>query len=151
MPETAHESKNLELARRFIMGVLAGQDPAAFDELVADDVWISTGLKPDAPITSKAEYGTVLAGTLGKAFSDGHLTIEDMTETNDGRVLARFTATVTHSGEIFGVPPTGRTITMSELHLMRFRDGKLVENYVGALNPLGFEMLYADHITKLIF
>lgn len=143
-------TENVRLARRFVEGVLGGQDPNAFNELVDDNVWVSTGLKADAPITSKAEYGKVLRETLGKAFSDGKMKIEDIVETADGRVLVRFTATVTHSGEIFGVKPTGKTLTMAEMHLLRFRDGKLVENFVGALNPLSFEMLYADHISKLI-
>ncbi len=39
---------------------------------------------------------------------------------------------------------------MAEIHLLHFRDGELVENHVGALNPLSFEMLYAEHISKLI-
>ena len=143
-------SENVRLARRFVEGVLGGQDPNAFNELVDDDVWVSTGLKADAPITSKAEYGKVLGETLGKAFSAGKMKIEDVIEAVDGRVLVRFTATVTHSGEIFGVKPTGKTLAMAEMHLLRFRDGKLVESFVGALNPLSFEMLYADHISQLI-
>jgi ketosteroid isomerase-like protein len=145
------ESETVQLARRFVEGVLGGKDPDAFNQLVAEDVWVSTGLKPDAPVTSKAEYGRVLQETLGVAFSEGALTIQDITETRDGRVLVRFVATVTHSGELFGVPPTGKRITMAEMHLLRFRHGKLVENYVGALNPLSFEMLYAEHISRLIF
>lgn len=146
----ATTTENVKLARRFVEGVLGGQDPNAFDEIVDDNVWVSTGLKADAPITSKAEYGKVLGETLGKAFSDGRMTIDDIAETTDGRVLVRFTATVTHSGELYGVQPTGKKLTMAEIHLLRFRDGKLVENFVGALNPLSFEMLYAEHISKLI-
>ena len=143
-------SENLKLAKRFIEGVLGGQDPTAFGEIVDDNVWVSKGLKPDAPITSKAEYGKVLGETLGRAFSDGQLTIDDITETTDGRIMVRFTATVTHSGELWSVKPTGKRFTMAEMHLLRFRNGKLIENLVGALNPLSFEMLYAEHISRLI-
>lgn len=143
-------TSNLALARRFVEGVLGGQDPSAFDELVDEKIWVSTGLKPNAPITSKAEYGRVLGETIGKAFTDGRISINDIVEVADSRVLVRFTATVKHSGELYGVKPTGKQLTMAEMHLLRFRDGKLVENFVGALNPLSFEMLYADHIAKLI-
>jgi len=146
---TVAKTDHVALARRFVEGVLGGKDPAAF-ELVDENVWVSTGLKPDAPITSKREYGEVLASTLGRAFSEGEMRIEEILETSDGRVLVRFTATALHSGELFGVPPSGKRVTMAELHLMRFREGKLVENFVGALNPLSFEMIYADHIAKLI-
>ncbi len=138
------------LARRFAEGVLGGADPAAFDELIDDNIWVSTGLKADAPITSKAEYGQVLAGTLGKAFSEGAMHVEEIIELPDNRALVRFTATAKHTGELFGVPPSGKTITMAELHLLRFRDRKIVENFVGALNPLSFEMIFKEHIAKLI-
>jgi ketosteroid isomerase-like protein len=131
------ESENVRLARRFVEGVLGGADPGAFNEIVDDNVWVSTGLKPDAPITSKAEYGAVLGSTLGAALSDGVMKIEDIVETADGRVLVRFLA-------------TGKRIEMAEIHLLRFKDGKLVENYVGALNPLSYEMLFREHIASLI-
>jgi predicted ester cyclase len=144
------ESENVRLARRFVEGVLGGADPSAFHELVDDNVWVSTGLKPDAPITSKAEYGQVLGSTLGKAFSEGVMKIEDIVETADGRVLVRFLATALHSGELYGVPPTGKRIEMAEIHLLRFNDGKLVENYVGALNPLSYEMIFREHIASRI-
>ncbi len=146
----AHETENVRLARRFVEGVLGGNDFQAFDEIVAEDVWVSTGLKADGPITSKAEYGEVLAATLGKAFSEGALTIDDIVEAVDGRVMVRFTASAKHSGELFGVAPTGRRIEMAEIHLLRFENGKLIENYVGALNPLSFEMLFREHIAALI-
>lgn len=144
------ESENVRLARRFVEGVLGGADPAAFDELVDENVWVSTGLKPDAPIIGKAEYGRVLGSTLGKAFSDGAMKIEDIVETVDGRVLVRFLASAVHSGELYGIAPTGKRIAMAEIHFLRFKDGKLVENFVGALNPLSYEMIYREHIAGLI-
>ncbi|MBC7928628.1 MAG: ester cyclase [Bryobacteraceae bacterium] len=143
-------SENVKLARRFVEGVLGGADPQAFDELVADNVWVSTGLKPDAPITSKAEYGRVLSETLGKAFSEGDMKIDELLETSDGRVVVRFTATALHSGELYGVPPTGKRVVFAEMHLLRFADGKLVENFVGGLNPLSYEMIFADYIKPLV-
>lgn len=144
------ETENIRLARRFVEGVLGGADPNAFEELVDENVWVSTGLKPDAPITAKAEYGQVLGSTIGKALSDGAMKIEDIVETLDGRVLVRFLATAVHSGELYGVAPTGKRIEMAEMHFLRFRNGKLVENFVGALNPLSYEMLFREHIAALI-
>ncbi len=140
---------NVALARRFIEGVLGGQDPSAFD-LIADDVWVSTGLKPTGPIEGKAEYGRILADTFGRGFSDGALVIDEIVATTDGRLVVRFTAKATHTGEVFGVAATGRRVTMVETHVLRFRDGKLVENWVGANNPLEFEMLFAPAIAPML-
>lgn len=150
MQINSNESENIRLARRFVEGVLGGADPTAFGEIVDDNVWVSTGLKPNAPIIGKAEYGQVLGSTLGLALSEGVMKIEDIVETMDGRVLVRFLASALHSGELYGVPPTGQRIEMAEIHLLRFKDGKLVENFVGALNPLSYEMLFREHIASLI-
>ncbi|MBY0507641.1 MAG: ester cyclase [Bryobacteraceae bacterium] len=150
MQINSNESENIRLARRFVEGVLGGADPTAFGEIVDDHVWVSTGLKPDAPIIGKAEYGQVLGSTLGLAFSEGVMKIEDIVETMDGRVLVRFLASAVHSGELYGVRPTGQRIEMAEIHLLRFRHGKLVENYVGALNPLSYEMIFREHIASRI-
>lgn len=152
-PPRADEStiaRNTAAARRFVRDVLGGGDMDAFDELVADDVWVSTGLKPGAPITSKAEYAQVLGRTVGAALSNGVMTIHEVLPTIDGAVIVRFTAEADHTGEVEGVPPANRRLTLSETHLMRFRDGRLIENYVGALNPLHWEMLYAPVITPQV-
>ena len=144
------ETENIRLARRFVEGVLGGADPNAFNEIVGGNVWISTGLKPEGAITSKAEYGQVLSSTMGKALSEGTMKIKDIVETFDGRVVVRFSASARHTGELYSVAPSGKRIEMAEIHLLRFQNGKLMENYVGALNPLSYEMLFREHISSLI-
>jgi ketosteroid isomerase-like protein len=141
---------NLATAHRFAEKVLGMGDMQAFDELVAEDVWVSTGLKPGAPVTSKAEYAQVIGSTIGTALSNGAMTIHEVLATLDGAVIVRFTAEADHTAEIEGVVPTNKRFTLSETHLMRFRDGKLVENYVGALNPLHWEMTYAKSIAEAV-
>jgi ketosteroid isomerase-like protein len=143
-------ARNAAAARRFVEQVLGRGDMAAFDELVADDVWVSTGLKPDAPITSKAEYAHVIGSTLGVALSNGSMTVHEVLPTLDGAVVVRFTAEADHTGELDGVAPSGRRLVLSETHLMRFRDGRLVRNHVGALNPLHWEVTYAPVIAPKI-
>jgi steroid delta-isomerase-like uncharacterized protein len=39
------------------------------------------------------------------------------------------TATATHRGELFGMPPSGKPISMKDFHFFRFRDGKIVEHW----------------------
>jgi predicted ester cyclase len=141
---------NAAAARRFVERVLGAGDMAAFDELVDDEVWVSTGLKPDAPVVGKQEYLQVLGATLGAALSNGSMTIHEVLTTTDGAVIVRFTAQADSSGALDGIAPTGQRLTLSETHLMRFREGRLIENYVGALNPLHWEMLYAPVIAKKV-
>lgn len=143
--------RHKDLARRFVERALGMGDMAAFDEIVAEDVVVHTGLKPTGSIRGKAEYKRVLAETLGRVFSDGEMAVDDVAATSDGRVVVRFTARATHTGALWGIQPTGRRITMREMHFMRFRDGGLVENWVGGLNPLEFEMIFAPAIAAMLF
>jgi predicted ester cyclase len=41
------------------------------------------------------------------------------------------TLTGTQEGEIMGIPPTGRRIEVTEIHIYRLEDGKAVEHRVG--------------------
>jgi predicted ester cyclase len=34
-----------------------------------------------------------------------------------------------HTGELMGIPPTGREVAYSYVHILRFRDGKAVEHW----------------------
>lgn len=131
------------LARRFAERALGAGDAAAFDALVHDDDVVETGLKPEGPIRGKAEYGRVIAETLGAAISGASLTVDEVLDAGPGRAVVRFTAHGDHTGELWGVPPTGRRITMREIHLMRFEGGRLVENIVGGMNPLDWETIFA--------
>src|ERR1700733_11984717 len=114
--------ENLALAHRFIDEVLDGKNPNAFDELVADDIRVTTVLKPGGVIEGKGEYVRVLGETMSGQFADRVLTVLDVAPLMDGRIMARLQAVATHAGEVFGIPATGRRITMHELCLMRFRD-----------------------------
>lgn len=148
--QTQAQPENITLARRFVEGVLGGQDPSVFDDIVADNIRVATGLKPDGDIRGKEEYRAILT-KFGSAFTNGRLTITDIFASADGeRVVVLFDAYATHTGELFDVQPTNVEVPMIETHVMRFRDGKLVENIVGGNNPLGFEMLLADAIRPMV-
>jgi predicted ester cyclase len=142
--------RNLAAARRFVEGVLGGADPEAFMAVVHQDVVVDTGLKPVGKITGRAEYGQILGATLGAAFSNGRMEIKDIAPLVDGRVLVRFEASAENTGPLNGVEATQQRFTFAELHLMRFEDGMLIENWVGALNPLMFEMWQAPVIAPQV-
>jgi predicted ester cyclase len=57
-------------------------------------------------------------------------------------VAVRLDSTATQSGEFMGVPATGKTYTIEELHLFRVSDGRVAEHWhqldgMGMMRQLG--------------
>ena len=75
-------------------------------------------------------------------FPDIHYTIDDIFATDD-RVALRWTATATHLGALWNmIPPTGKSITWTGMHLLRVVDRRIVEiwalqNGVAQLRQMG--------------
>lgn len=141
---------NVAVVRQFVQRGLGQGDMAAFDELVAEDVYVSTGLKPGAPINGRAEYKDVVAKTLAVALrgDNAAMTFLEVSPLADGRVVVRFSVQADHVGVLNGVPATNRRLTLNEIHLMTVQDGRIVENLVGALNPLQWEMIYREQVAE---
>jgi steroid delta-isomerase-like uncharacterized protein len=98
------------------------------DEVIAEGyVNYDTGLTP-VPASPEHMKQTVEMVTAG--FPDNHHEVEDMIAEGD-RVVARVTLTGTHEGEFMGLPPTGRKITVNEIHVYHLENGKAVEHRVG--------------------
>ena len=57
---------------------------------------------------------------------DWHETIEDIIAEGD-KVWVSLTYTGTHTGEMFGLAPTGKKITASSIDMFRIANGKLAE------------------------
>jgi steroid delta-isomerase-like uncharacterized protein len=55
----------------------------------------------------------------------------DIHETfGDGERLAvRYTVTGTHNGELMGIPPTGRELSITGITVMHFEDGRVIERW----------------------
>lgn len=64
---------------------------------------------------------------LRTAIPDLHYTIEDVIAEGD-TVAGRVTMSGTHHGPYMGIPPTGRSFRVAEMHFVRFRDGKGIEH-----------------------
>jgi steroid delta-isomerase-like uncharacterized protein len=62
------------------------------------------------------------------ALPDIKVTIQQMVAEGD-YVAMWNTATGTHRGELFGMPPSGKQISMKDFYFFRFRDGKIVEHW----------------------
>lgn len=75
------------------------------------------------------------------AFPDMELSVEEMIVEGD-LVADRVTWHATHRGELMGIPPTGKRVTVTEIHLARIAEGRIVERWgdwdqLGLLQQLG--------------
>ncbi|MGH3313419.1 MAG: ester cyclase [Streptomyces sp.] len=95
----------------------------AIDEFVAPDLLFH------APVSMGATGAEALKRVwevLLRAFPDIHVAVEE-TITEGDKVLVRNTVTGTHRGEYRGLPPTGKTVTYSEIFIFRFAGGRIAE------------------------
>lgn len=71
-------------------------------------------------------------------------TIEDLIAEGD-KVVARVRITGTHTGDFWGVPPTGRQVNLTAIYIVRIADGKIVEHWgeedgMKVFRQLGFRL-----------
>ena len=95
----------------------------AVDELVAPDLLFH------APVPmglTGAEALKRVWEVLLRAFPDILVAVEETISEGD-KIVVRNTVTGTHRGEYQGVPPTGKTVTYSEIFIFRFAGGRIVE------------------------
>jgi len=75
------------------------------------------------------------------AFSQGQHNFDEIIVSDD-KVVTCGTFTATHLGEFQGLPPTGKQISLSIMHIDRVEDGKIVEHWgqgdaLGLMQQLG--------------
>lgn len=109
------------------------------DELVAADYRNHNPIVPDAP-PGPAGFKRNVAALL-TAFPDLEWTIEDVIADGE-KVAFRATGRGTHEGELLGIDPTGRTVTLSGIVIFRIDGGRVVERWaqfdtIGLLRQLG--------------
>lgn len=114
--------ENKALVRRFITEVFEQGSVEAVDELCAPDFIGHTWGNAD-----RAGLKTAMA-RVATALADAHFQIDDMIAEDD-RVAVRLTATARQVGEFMGVPPSGRSYTIGEIHVFRLRDGQVTEHW----------------------
>jgi predicted ester cyclase len=147
---TEIESQNLAIARTFIEQFLGKGDTSIATQVLDENVQVTTGLKPDGSIKGREEYQQIFSAFYDAfpPIAGSEMMIEDLFAVGD-RVVVRFRSVQKHTKDFFGIAATHRDITFLETHVMRLRDGKIIENIVSATN-LEFEMLMAPMLTPLI-
>lgn len=129
--------QNKSLVRHFIEEVWNRGKLTLIDELVASD-YLEHQPRADAngPEGEK-EFFT----RLRAAFPDIHFMIEDQIAEGD-KVVTRWTARATHTGEFLGIAPTGRHGVVTGIMIDRIANGKFVEGWtiydeLGMMQQLG--------------
>jgi steroid delta-isomerase-like uncharacterized protein len=95
------------------------------DEIVEPDALVRSPLPTDA---TGAELLKEVFARLLRAYPDLHITVDDLIEEGD-KVVMRDTVTGTHQGEYMGIPPTGKSVTYSEIFIARFAGGRIAETW----------------------
>lgn len=112
---------------------------AIFDEVI-DPKAVDHTLPPGMPQTVE---GTKMFFTAFRAtFPDLKYKVEDTIAEGD-YVVQRTTGTATMKGDFQGMPASNKSATWSEIHIVRFANGKVVEHWanvdqMGMLAQLGF-------------
>ena len=117
------QSRNIALYRRFIdQGVGIGRLDT-IDDLLAADLELPTlaGMAAPTPAGLKDMNQAFRA-----AFPDLHGRIEQVFAVGDW-VAARVIWTGTNTGDFLGQPATGKTVTITELEIVRCEDGRITD------------------------
>lgn len=128
---------NKEIVRRLGVEPWEG-NLGVIDELVTTDYVGHDPAQPDmqGPQGIKEFITGYLTG-----FPDGRITIDEQLAEGD-LVATRWTGRGTHQGELMGIPPTGKQVTVSGITISRVKNGKVVEEWsnwdtLGMLQQLG--------------
>ena len=97
----------------------------ALDAIVAQDL-ISHSALPGLP--PGLAGGKMAHQAFLGAFPDTQTTTEDIVAEGD-RVVERYTARGTHTGDFMGAPPTGKKFEAETMVIYRLANGKIVETW----------------------
>ncbi len=117
--------QNKQIVRRVVEEPWKG-DLAVIDEFVASDY---IGHDPANPEPLRGPEGVKgFISTYMASFPDARITVEQQLAEGDF-VTTRWTGRGTHEGELMGIEPTGKQVTVSGLTISRLEGGKIVEEY----------------------
>ena len=118
--------QNKALARKLVEEVINQGNISEIDELLIPNFVEHEELPPGIPPGREAPKA--LFTMLRSAFPDIKATIEHLIAEGD-EVVLHMTWTGTQKGEFMGVPPTGKSISINVIDIIRIADGKFVEHW----------------------
>lgn len=131
--------ENKATVRKFIKEVFEGGNLDLIEDLFAPDYVLHD---PVLPEEVRGPEGIERYVSMNRAaYPDTSFTIEDQLAEGD-EVVTRWTGRGTHRGELMGIPPTGKGVTVTGIEVDRVSDGKMRETWVnydalGMMQQLG--------------
>jgi predicted ester cyclase len=117
-----------DLPRRSHDELMIQNREAVVDEIYAEDF---VNHSPGIPEDQRRGRAAVLAHNryMHSAFSN--ITLVNEAPVIEGEMIGfRWIFSATHSGDFFGIPATGREVTLEGYDIMQIRDGKIVNAWV---------------------
>jgi steroid delta-isomerase-like uncharacterized protein len=124
--------QNKNTVTEFIDALFTKGDLGAVDEYLAEEF---VNHDPPMGVTADREGMRTAGAMFRAAFPDWHSEMDILVGEADV-VVEHFIASGTQQGEIFGVPPSGRTVALPGINIWRVCDGRIVERW-GRLDELG--------------
>ena len=127
------EKQNKAIVRRFVEEVFNRGNMSVADELMAPDFVEHEELPLGIP--RDLEGVKQMTTMMRSAFPDFKATIEDIIAEGN-KVVIRMTCSGTQKGEFMGIAPTGKSVSIGVIDIIRIADGKLVEHW-GQMDSMG--------------
>jgi len=120
-------NQNIASGTRFFVDMLGKAEWKLADQLLAKDVVMHHPSSPVPVEGSDRVVGFLSAFRAG--FPDMTMKVDLVFGTSE-MVAVRWRMNGTHTADLFGIPPTGKKVTVVGISLLRFADGKVVEDWV---------------------
>jgi len=118
--------QNKAIVRRFNEECIEQGKESSFNELLSEDV-INHSARDGSP-NGKESFYFFLNEVLRKGFPN--LTVEIFEQIAEGNMVAtRKKIKGTHTGEIFGIPPSNKDVEINVIDIIRIKDGKYGEHW----------------------
>lgn len=123
----AASTTHVTLVSRFLETVVSGGDITKIDKFLSPTFRLHSALFVGS--LDRDGYKRLLLG-LRAALPDWRETLTEVIYDGDEHIITRSRGTGTHRGSLFGMPTTGRTITITSIAIDRIVGGKIVERQV---------------------
>jgi steroid delta-isomerase-like uncharacterized protein len=120
-------SDNISLMKRWYREVWRESKNETIYELLAPNAVLTGTNGPKEQIHGPKEFAA-FAEQIRSAFSATQIVVEDSFGVDD-KVVARWSATMTHNGNGLGVPATGKQVRITGTSIARIENGKIVEGW----------------------
>jgi steroid delta-isomerase-like uncharacterized protein len=119
--------RNKEIVRRILEEFWHEGNEQVLDELFSQGFVNHELSNPEVSgLENYRQWAQGVRSTWGGGMPDWRVTIEDLVAEGD-KVAKRWVFRGTHTGEMLGLPPTGRQVEMRAMTLYRIVDGKVRE------------------------